>query len=101
MSLDLSKLSDAVGKVASLAQSHASVKAGYDALMKEHSDAQVSIDALTATLVAACTSPAEAVGVAAVAAALAPAPAPVAPAADPAPSSTGILAALAVAAAPK
>jgi hypothetical protein len=97
MSLDLSKLTDAVTKVASLAQSHAVVVASHadtsgalaaavadaDALRKEIADAQGGIDHLTETLLAACTSPAEAVGLTAVAAALVAPVAPVAPVAAP------------------
>jgi hypothetical protein len=95
MTLDLSKLSDAVNKVAGLANqaakhkeaadtaqaTAATHKAAHDAIVAELQAAQTSVDALTASLLAATTSPAEAVGVAAVAAALAAAPvaAPVAP----------------------
>lgn len=73
MALDLSKLSDAVTKVAGIAAANAT-------LMAEHAQAQADIDQLTASLIAATTTPAGAVGIAAVAAALVPAPvAPVVP----------------------
>lgn len=65
MALDLSKLSQAVTSVAGVAQAHALLKA-------EMAQAQVDVDTLTASLLAAVTSPAEAVGIAAVAAALDP-----------------------------
>jgi hypothetical protein len=82
MKLDLSKLSDAVNKVAGLAQAHAAVSKAHadvsaerDALLEDHKASQDAVDALTVSLVAAATSPAEAVGLAAVAAELsAPAP---------------------------
>jgi hypothetical protein len=72
MALDLSKLTDAVTKVAGIA-------AANKALQDEHTAAQADIDKLTAALLDATTSPAAAVGIAAVAAALAP----VAPASAP------------------
>jgi hypothetical protein len=75
MPLDLSKLSDAVKAVAGVAAENAALKA-------DIAKAQGDVDALTVSLLAATTSPAEAVGVAAVAAALAP---EVAQAAVPAP----------------
>jgi hypothetical protein len=88
--LDLSKLTDAVAKVASLASSVSSVAAERDAAVQDLVSAQADIDQLTATLLAATTTPAESAGIAAVAAALAVAPAPVdvpvAPAVDPVPS---------------
>jgi hypothetical protein len=92
--IDLTKLADAVAKVASLANAHAVLNdihadakgalaramADYDALKAEVTGAQASIDHLVETLLAATTSPAEAVGIVAVAAALsAPAVAPSAP----------------------
>jgi hypothetical protein len=85
--LDLSKLTDAVTKVAVLASSVASVAAERDAakwLICPAVQAQADVDALTAQLVAAATTPAEAAGLTAVAAALAPVPvSPTLPAADP------------------
>jgi hypothetical protein len=97
MTLDLSKLSDAVNKVAGLANqaakhkdaadaanaAAAKHKADHDALLAEIKSAQAAVDTLTASLLAATTSPAEAVGIAAVAAALAPVKAPEAPVAHP------------------
>jgi hypothetical protein len=76
--------------VASLAQSHADVtsavaaaNAARDAAVADLAQAQKDVDDLTAKLVAAATTPVEAVGLAAVAAAVAvpaaPAVAPVAP----------------------
>jgi hypothetical protein len=65
MALDLSKLSDAVSKVAGIAAQN-------KILQDEHVQAQLDIDTLTASLIAATTSPAAAVGLAAVASALAP-----------------------------
>lgn len=87
MKLDLSKLSDAVTKVASVASAHTALssecealKAECEAYVADHKASQEAIDTLTASLIAATTSPAEAVGLAAVAAAVAPvAPAPEAP----------------------
>jgi hypothetical protein len=72
MKLDLSKLSDAVSKVAGLAQSHAHMTAAHDAMLRDHEAAQAAIDTLAASLIAASTLPAEAVGLAAVAQAVAP-----------------------------
>jgi hypothetical protein len=72
MKLDLAKLTDAVTKVASLAQAHADISAKHDALLADHQANQDAIDTLTASLIAATTSPVEAVGLAAVAAAVAP-----------------------------
>jgi hypothetical protein len=76
-SLDLSKLSDAVTKVAGIAQANANLAA-------DIAQAQKDVDALTASLIAATSSPAGAVGLAAVSAALAPAApaAPVSPSPD-------------------
>jgi hypothetical protein len=68
--LVLSKLSDAVSKVASVA---AEALAARTAIAQ----AQSEIDALTASLIAAVGTPAEAAGIAAVADALFVAPAPV------------------------
>lgn len=65
MALDLSKLSDAVKSVAGLASENSLLKT-------EAAQAQHDVDALVASILAATTSPAEAVGVAAVAAALDP-----------------------------
>ena len=65
MALDLSKLSEAVTAVAGIAQENSQLKA-------EHAQAQKDVDALTASLIAATTSPAGAVGIAAVSAALDP-----------------------------
>lgn len=88
MALDLSKLHDAIGKVADLAQDHAALQRAHGdttVLLAQHKaeleQAQKDVDALVEQLVAAATSPAEQVGITAVAAAiLAPAPvAPVAP----------------------
>jgi hypothetical protein len=87
MALDLSKLADAVAKVADLAKSHAdtsalvtAANAERDALRADIVQAQADVDGLTALLLAAATTPAEAAGLTAVADALsAPviAPAPV------------------------
>lgn len=63
--IDLSKLTEAVTAVAGIA-------AERDAAVTAVKDAQAGIDALTASLIAATTSPAGAVGIAAVAAALDP-----------------------------
>ena len=65
MALDLSKLSEAVTAIAGIAQENSQLKA-------EQAQAQTEVDALTASLIAASTSPAGAVGIAAVAAALDP-----------------------------
>ncbi|MBW7970966.1 hypothetical protein [Bradyrhizobium sp. BR 10289] len=68
MSIDLSKLSEAVTKVASLASERdAAIKASKAAI----ASAQADIDQLADQLLAAVSSPAEAVGIAAVAEALA------------------------------
>jgi hypothetical protein len=87
MPLDLSKLTDAVAKVAALAQSHAdvtstvsAVSAARDAAIADLVQAQKDVDALTSQLLSAAQSPAEAAGIVAVAAALAP-EAPAVPAA--------------------
>ena len=84
MSLDLSKLTDAVTKVVALAASHADVSsqvatvaAERDAAFAAVTQAQADVDALTAKLLAAAGSPAEAAGLAAVSEALFVAPAPV------------------------
>ncbi|MGY3589352.1 hypothetical protein [Bradyrhizobium sp. USDA 4350] len=87
MSLDLSKLTDAVAKVADLAKAHAdisalvaSANAARDAAVADLVQAQKDVDALVAQLLAAAKTPAETAGLTAVAAAiLAPSPAPVAP----------------------
>jgi hypothetical protein len=76
MSLDLSKLQDAITRVASLAADRDAAKAAQAVAEASVASAQADIDALTAQLVAAVNSPAEAVGLIAVAAALV-APAPV------------------------
>ena len=65
MALDLSKLSEAVTAIAGIAQENTQLKA-------EQVQAQKDVDALTASLIAASTSPAGAVGLTAVAAALTP-----------------------------
>lgn len=94
MSLDFTKLTDAVAKVASLAASHADVSsqvvaanAARDAALADLAQAQIDIDDMAAKLIASATTPAEATGLAAVAAALvapvSPVVAPVAPAVDP------------------
>lgn len=79
MKLDLSKLSDAVAKVAGVAQAHASVSAQHSALNDDYAalvadlhSSQDAVDHLTASLLAAIDSPAEAVGISAVAAAVHP-----------------------------
>lgn len=77
MPLDLSKLTDAVSKVASLAASVATVAAERDAAVADLAQAQTDVDALTAQLLSAATTPAETAGIAAVSAALFVAPAPV------------------------
>jgi hypothetical protein len=74
--LDLSKLTDAVTKVASLAASVTSLAAEREAAVSHMAQAQVDVDALTAQLLQATQGPAEAAGIAAVSAALAPAAAP-------------------------
>lgn len=90
MSLDLSKLTDAIGKVADLAKSHASTSAlvsTYNAAKVAAetalAQAQKDVDTLVAQLLAAATTPAEATGLTAVASALttpaAPVVAPVTP----------------------
>lgn len=61
--IDLSKLTDAVKAVAGIA-------ADRDKAVQAVKDAQAGIDALTSALLAAASSPAEAVGIAAVSAAL-------------------------------
>jgi hypothetical protein len=75
--LDLSKLTDAVTKVATMAASVASVAAERDAAVADLAQAQTDVDALTAQLLSAATTPAESAGIAAVSAALFVAPAPV------------------------
>lgn len=65
MPLDLSKLSDAVTQVAGVAKRAARAE-------NDIREAQASVDTLTAALLAAVSTPAEAVGIAAVAAALTP-----------------------------
>uniref|UniRef100_E6VL49 M protein type 3 n=1 Tax=Rhodopseudomonas palustris (strain DX-1) TaxID=652103 RepID=E6VL49_RHOPX len=65
MKLDLSKLTDAVSKVAGIAAENAQMK-------QDMTEAQDAVDTLTASLIAATTSPAGAVGLAAVSAALDP-----------------------------
>jgi hypothetical protein len=76
--LDLTKLTDAVTKVAGVAQAAAAARAEADAVKVSLANAQADIDALAERLIAAVDTPAEAVGLAAVAAAVAPV-APVAP----------------------
>lgn len=63
--IDLTKLTDAVKAVAGVA-------AERDRALAAIKSAQADVDTLTASLVAAATSPAGAVGIAAVAAALSP-----------------------------
>lgn len=73
MALDLSRLSEAVTKVAALAASVASVAsvaAERDAAVAAVVQAQADVDALTEQLLAAASTPAEAAGIAAVSAAL-------------------------------
>lgn len=65
MKLDLTKLTDAVSKVAGLASENAQMR-------QDMAEAQATVDALAASLIAASTSPAGAVGIAAVSAALDP-----------------------------
>jgi len=65
MKLNLTELSKAVAAVAGIAAENAALKA-------DMQEAQADVDALTASLIAASTSPAGAVGLAAVAAALPP-----------------------------
>lgn len=65
MKLDLTKLTDAVSKVAGIVAENAQMR-------QDMQDAQASVDALAASLIAATTSPAGAVGLAAVSAALDP-----------------------------
>lgn len=80
MALDFTKLHDAIGKVADLAKSHASVSALYTTVKNDGeallADAQKQVDDLVEQLLAAVGSPAEAHGLAAVATALTVAPAP-------------------------
>jgi hypothetical protein len=75
MALDLSKLTDAVAKVADLAKSHGDAVALVAQHQAELSQAQHDIDSLVAQLMDAVSTPAEAHGIAAVAAALSPDPA--------------------------
>lgn len=63
--IDLTKLQDAVNKVAGLAAAHAQ-------LADDHKANQEAVDTMTAALLAAVGTPAEAVGVTSVAAALHP-----------------------------
>jgi hypothetical protein len=70
MTLDLSKLTDAVAKVASLAASVATVAAERDAAVQAVTKAQADVDALVAQLLSATSTPAEAAGIAAVSTAL-------------------------------
>lgn len=72
MKLDLTKLSDAVAKVAGIAQAHSALTIQVAELKADHKAAQDAIDTLAVSLIAAATSPAEAAGLAAVAAAVAP-----------------------------
>lgn len=76
MSLDLSKLHDAIGKVADLAKSHADNSALVAQHKAELAQAQSDVDALVEQLLAAAGSPVEKAGIAAVAQALAVEPAP-------------------------
>jgi hypothetical protein len=70
--IDLTKLTDAVTKVAGVAQAAANARAEADAIKAALANAQADIDALAAQLIAAVDTPAEAVGLAAVAGALVP-----------------------------
>lgn len=86
MSLDFSKLTDAVAKVAALAASHGDASAAIsaatsarDAALADLAQAQIDINAMADQLIAAAQTPAESAGLAAVASALV-APAPVGPA---------------------
>jgi hypothetical protein len=87
MTLDLSKLTDAVAKVATLAASVATVAAERDAAVAHLVQAQADVDALVAQLLSATSTPAEAAGITAVSEALFVAPAledaPVSPAVAP------------------
>jgi hypothetical protein len=65
MKLNLTELSKAVSAVAGVANER-------NALLEDAKASQEAVDTLTASLIAATTSPAEAVGLAAVAAAVAP-----------------------------
>lgn len=74
MALDLSRLHDAIGKVADLAQDHAELQRAHGdvvVLAAQHKaeleQAQKDVDALVDQLVAAATAPAEKVGIQAVA----------------------------------
>jgi hypothetical protein len=67
--LDLTKLTDAVTKVAGVAQAAAAARAEADAVKVSLANAQADIDVLAERLIAAVDTPAEAVGLAAVAAA--------------------------------
>lgn len=82
MKLNLDELSKAVVAVAGIASARDSAVAERDALVKDAVASQAAVDTLTASLIAATTSPAEAVGLAAVASALA-VPAPAAVSIDP------------------
>jgi hypothetical protein len=65
MKLNLMELTKAVSAVVGIASENAQLK-------QDMTDGQATVDALTASLIAAVTSPAGAVGIAAVAAALDP-----------------------------
>lgn len=68
--IDLSKLTEAVKAVAGIAAQRDQAVTDRDRAYAAIKSAQADVDALTASLLAAATSPAEAVGLAAVSAAL-------------------------------
>ncbi|MGZ3675362.1 MAG: hypothetical protein ACXVCO_13735 [Ktedonobacterales bacterium] len=95
MALDFSKLHDAIGRVADLANAHADVTVLAATHRAELDGAQKQLDDLVEQLLAAVGSPAEKHGIAAVANALSVAPAPgvtvVAPVAPVAPITATVL----------
>lgn len=72
MKLNLSELSKAVTAVAGIAAARDLAVTERNALLDDAVASQAAVDTLTASLIAATTSPAGAVGLAAVAAAVAP-----------------------------
>lgn len=78
--IDLTKLTDAVAKVADLAKTATDAKAAADAARADLVTAQAAVDDLADKLIAAAGTPAEALGLAAVAVALAAPTSAVAPA---------------------
>jgi hypothetical protein len=68
--IDLTKINDAVAKVADLAKSSVQAHIDRDAAYNAVGAAQLAIDALADQLLSAATTPAEAAGIAAVADAL-------------------------------